>query len=95
MIEKRVFLVGCPRSGTTLLQSMLHAHPSIYSLPETKFFHVLIGFDMRATLREAPPTLDAKLRDLVRYMLVKCGLVKPRRQLCAWRAIREFAERSG
>lgn len=36
-IAKRVFLVGCPRSGTTLLQSMLAAHPRIVSFPETHF----------------------------------------------------------
>jgi len=37
-IERRLFLVGCPRSGTTLLQSMLAAHPRIASFPETHFF---------------------------------------------------------
>jgi len=31
---KYVFLVGCPRSGTTLLQEMLNAHPSIALAPE-------------------------------------------------------------
>lgn len=34
----RVFLVGCPRSGTTLLQTLLAAHPSVVSFPETHFF---------------------------------------------------------
>jgi hypothetical protein len=34
----RVFVVGCPRSGTTLLQTMLGSHPSVHSLPETHFF---------------------------------------------------------
>jgi len=29
-----VFLVGCPRSGTTLLQEMLNAHPQIALAPE-------------------------------------------------------------
>ena len=33
-----VFLVGCPRSGTTLLQSMLSAHSTITSFPESHFF---------------------------------------------------------
>lgn len=33
-----VFLVGCSRSGTTLLQSLLAAHSAIWSVPETKFF---------------------------------------------------------
>ena len=33
-----IFLVGCPRSGTTWLQAMLAAHPAIYTGPETHFF---------------------------------------------------------
>ncbi|MFD7711984.1 sulfotransferase family protein [Streptomyces sp. NPDC059785] len=32
-----VFVLGCPRSGTTLLQLMLHAHPRIAMPPETRF----------------------------------------------------------
>ncbi len=32
-----IFLVGCPRSGTTLLQQMLDAHPDIAIAPETHF----------------------------------------------------------
>ena len=39
---KRVFLVGAPRSGTTMLQSLLASHASIISFPETKFFHYLL-----------------------------------------------------
>ena len=35
---KRIFIVGVARSGTTLLQSMLAAHPLINSFPETHFF---------------------------------------------------------
>ncbi|SHE40478.1 Sulfotransferase family protein [Fodinibius roseus] len=38
MNPKRVFLVGCPRSGTTLLQSMIASHPKVISFPETHFF---------------------------------------------------------
>ncbi|MCA9952951.1 MAG: sulfotransferase [Anaerolineales bacterium] len=37
-IKQRIFIVGCPRSGTTLLQGMLNAHPQIQSFPETHFF---------------------------------------------------------
>lgn len=37
-VKKRVFIVGSPRSGTTLLQGILAAHPEVYSLPETFFF---------------------------------------------------------
>jgi len=39
---KRIFLVGAPRSGTTILQSLLAAHPEIISFPESKFFHYLL-----------------------------------------------------
>lgn len=31
------FIVGCPRSGTTLLQRMLDAHPRVAVTPETHF----------------------------------------------------------
>lgn len=35
-----VFLVGCPRSGTTWLQAMLAELDGVYTGPETHFFHV-------------------------------------------------------
>ena len=35
--DRPVFVLGCPRSGTTLLQLMLHAHPRIAMPPETRF----------------------------------------------------------
>ncbi len=38
---QRVFLVGAPRSGTTLLQSLLASHSQIVTLPETKFFNFI------------------------------------------------------
>lgn len=41
--QTRVFLVGCPRSGTTLLQSLLAAHPRLVSFPETHFFRVVLA----------------------------------------------------
>jgi hypothetical protein len=39
---KRVFIVGCPRSGTTLLQLLLAANTRFTSLPETHFFRWLV-----------------------------------------------------
>lgn len=44
--------MGCPRSGTTLLQSLLSAHPEIASFTESKFFQCL------------PPAEQSKRRKL-------------------------------
>lgn len=35
--DRPIFLLGCPRSGTTLLQLMLHSHPRIAIPPENRF----------------------------------------------------------
>ena len=35
--DRPIFIVACPRSGTTLLQLMLHSHPRIAIPPETRF----------------------------------------------------------
>ena len=35
---KRIFVVGCPRSGTTLVQEILGVHDGIYVCKETHFF---------------------------------------------------------
>jgi hypothetical protein len=43
--DRPVFVIGCPRSGTTLLQLMLHAHPRIAIPPETRF--VLTAYEAR------------------------------------------------
>lgn len=40
---QRIFIVGCPRSGTTLVQAMIARHPAVLTLPETAFFEHLYG----------------------------------------------------
>lgn len=35
--DRPLFVVGCPRSGTTLLSLMIHAHPRLAMPPETRF----------------------------------------------------------
>ncbi|MEU4404404.1 sulfotransferase [Streptosporangium sp. NPDC023963] len=35
--DRPIFILGCPRSGTTMLQLMLHAHPRVAIPPETRF----------------------------------------------------------
>jgi|GEM_PF-974431 len=39
--KRRLFVVGLPRSGTTLIQSVLNAHPDIVSFPESRFYDAL------------------------------------------------------
>ena len=72
----RVFLVGCPRSGTTLLQALLGAHKDIASFPESHVF--LKGHRLRARLA---PGLVAR-RHLDRFAReVQAGPLYKRRML--------------
>lgn len=48
---QRIFVVGCPRSGTTIVQAMLARHPDVFSLHETYFFETLLG-DMEYRWRD-------------------------------------------
>jgi len=43
MRDSPVFVVGFPRSGTTLLEQMLDAHPGLQSMDENPFFNRLVG----------------------------------------------------
>ena len=54
-IRERLFIVGCVRSGTTLLQSLLAAHPQITSFPETHFFPYVTGSKLQKLFRIASP----------------------------------------
>jgi hypothetical protein len=40
---KKLFIVGCPRSGTTLVQQALNRHSRIVVPPETAFFSMFLG----------------------------------------------------
>ena len=39
--QSPIFIVGLPRSGTTLLEQMLDAHPRLQSMDERPFFNIL------------------------------------------------------
>jgi hypothetical protein len=60
--DRPIFLVACPRSGTTLLSVMLHAHPRIAMPPETRF--LLPVYRERATFGDLRDT--ASRRQLAR-----------------------------
>lgn len=83
-ISTRAFVVGCPRSGTTLLQSMLFAHPSIYSFPETHFFKVMFGIGEQVTLGQTPREIMRRLRLLAYKAMEPLGIVDNWRRAKAW-----------
>jgi Sulfotransferase family len=51
-----VFIVGCPRSGTTWLQRLLASHPNVRTGQESDVFDLYIGPQLRTWRRE----LDAE-----------------------------------
>lgn len=68
----RAFLIGCPRSGTTLLQSLLFAHPDVVSFPETFFFAKVVPSPrerVRRRVRIVSAEAPGALRDLGSYGL--------------------------
>src|ERR1700755_3342949 len=63
--ERPIFVVGCPRSGTTMLQLMLHAHPRIAIPPETRF--LMAAYDARSDFGAL--TQEANRRALARWIV--------------------------
>lgn len=53
-IQKRLFIVGCARSGTTLLQSLLASHSQVQSFPESQFFPYLFSTDRAQQFTHSP-----------------------------------------
>src|SRR6266852_1380392 len=48
---EKFFIVGCPRSGTTMVQQALNRHSQIVIPPETKFFFSFCGHSRERQLR--------------------------------------------
>ena len=74
------FLVGCSRSGTTFLQSLLAAHPQITSFNESHFYHFMVPgkyerkrFALSLVSRKLKPHIqkyfeqDLKRQELLKY----------------------------
>jgi hypothetical protein len=60
------FIVGSPRSGTTLLQAMLASAPGLFIPPETHFFEILRRPGHEAAGRD-PEALDRLIEDLRKF----------------------------
>jgi len=69
-IHCRLFVVGCARSGTTLVQAMLAQHSRVLSLPETHFFSRAersgVGRRLGLASRQAPRILRRMAEELAR-----------------------------
>lgn len=81
--QSPVFVIGFPRSGTTLLEQMLDAHPRLQSMDERPFFHMLARQLENSTGCHIPRDLgklDQRDCDELRkgYLIHACGKV-PRR----------------
>src|SRR5690606_22202324 len=67
-----VFIVGVGRSGTSLLQSMLNAHPNIVFLPETQFLRKYV-FKKNSSLVKQDKLLDILGKD-EKFKVLNIGL---------------------
>jgi sulfotransferase family protein len=65
-LDSPIFVVGPSRSGTTLVRSILNAHPAVSIAPETHYFD-----DLRPRLgaRALAPLEDTDVRSVERYFL--------------------------
>jgi hypothetical protein len=68
-LDRPIFIVGTPRSGTTLLAAMLGAHPQIDCGPETLLLSKLEAADRRAILD--PTTWPGPAADFVLGLSLK------------------------
>lgn len=80
--DRPIFVVGCPRSGTTLLQLMLHAHPRIAIPPETR--HLLETYRRREEFGDlSVPANRARLAEHIMGVRKYRDLKVPRERLTA------------
>ncbi len=66
-----IFVLGAARSGTTLLQSMIDAHPEIALVGELHFFDQILR--LRETI---PEPLDGKVSDRLRQGILACHAIR-------------------
>lgn len=93
MAEKcaRIFVVGCGRSGTTLLQAMLSAHDEIISFPESQFFSNVIDQYERRVMG-ADGELKISLLYLYQSLMMNMGIAP--RPVSGINSINRFIDKS-
>lgn len=79
---KKFFIVGCPRSGTTMVQQALNRHSRIVIPPETKYFFAFVGHSQRCQARH----LERLRTDL------GIALAPPERRIASTTESRNFFE---
>lgn len=67
--DRPIIVLGCPRSGTTLVQVMLHSHPRIAIPPETRF--LLPAYERRLAFGDL--RLSRNRRALARFIVRRRG----------------------
>lgn len=78
---RSVLVVGCPRSGTTLMQSIIAAHPAVFSSPETHFFADSVGQRSERMFRMPPMSWRERRRRVAHRCRVALHLTQ-------WRSCR-------
>ena len=76
-----IFIVGCARSGTTLLQSLVASHPDIASFPESKIFVDLVWMPEERSRRYALGLVSRQLRSTMESFLDEVGHPELKRKL--------------
>jgi hypothetical protein len=81
-VNSRIFVVGCPRSGTTLVQAFLASHPDVFTLPETHYFNKVWGRMRRfQALHVISPRRAARILD---GLVESAGVVGRRPSVPKW-----------
>ncbi|PEN15316.1 hypothetical protein CRI94_03290 [Longibacter salinarum] len=78
-----VFVVGMPRSGTTLFSAMLDAHADISIAPETHFF-------TKCDVANRSPSAEAKA-EAIRFLQAESGVQDMHLSAEEWQQIRDAA----